>query len=151
MRKVKKIKASQHLFASKLADFNHQMGDTIKIVHIKSTPILYWYEIIYDEVFGELWKDIPGFNGLYQASNMGRIKGPGCGKKKIKGCILRGYSGEETGGYLIHTFSVKKKPTTIRAHRVVAQAWVPNPDKLPDVGHMDKIRTNNWPENLYWK
>lgn len=88
----------------------------------------------------EVWKDIDGYDGLYQVSNMGRVKSFKWGKERI----LKPY---ETGnGYL--RVELQSKP--FKLHRLVAQAFIPNPDNLPFVNHKDENPKNNMVDNLEW-
>lgn len=95
----------------------------------------------------EFWKDIEGYEGLYQISSFGRVKS----LKSRRGVkILRPwYAGE---GYL--QVALKKNRTTKRekfyVHRLVAKAFISNPTNLPQINHKDKNKKNNNVENLEW-
>lgn len=93
----------------------------------------------------EIWKDIKGYEGLYQVSNFGRVKSL---KYSTEGKILKG---RHTGkGYLsvaLFRNSVRKS-TCI--HRLVAQAFIPNPENKPEVNHIDENKLNNNVSNLEW-
>lgn len=103
----------------------------------------------------EVWKDIEGYEGLYQISNLGRVKSldriiidKNGNKKNIRG---RYKHGSDNGhGYL--TVMLNKDTTSVRRyiHRLVAQAFIPNPLKLPEVNHKDENRSNNVVTNLEW-
>jgi len=90
----------------------------------------------------EVWKNIKGYEGLYQVSNTGNVKNVKTGtvlkqsytSKKYKCCCLRN-SGKQT---------VKV------THRLVAEVFIPNPDRLPQVNHIDEDKCNNNVENLEW-
>lgn len=103
----------------------------------------------------EIWKDIPGYEGLYQASSLGRIKSldrivtySNRNKHIHKGKIL--IQSELTGGYLYVFLSKKGKVKSCRVHRLVAASFIPNPNNLPQVNHLDKNRKNNSFLNLQW-
>ena len=81
----------------------------------------------------EIWKDIPEYPG-YKASNLGRIKGP----RNI--LIL------QKGQYL--TVSIHKH--TITVHKLIAKTFIPNPDNLPCIDHINTNRYDNRVENLRW-
>ena len=106
----------------------------------------------------EIWKDIQGFEGKYQVSNMGRVRSldmtvhnPGrSGDYFQKGRILVPY--QERNGYLRVTLingdrSTKQK---ISIHRLVAIAFVGGYAEGLEVNHIDEVRTNNRADNLEW-
>ena len=86
----------------------------------------------------EIWKDIEGYEGLYKVSNLGKVLNLS-NNKIIKlhdnGC-----------GYL----NVSLKGKTCYIHRLVAQAFIPNPENKPTVNHIDKNKNNNTVDNLEW-
>lgn len=90
----------------------------------------------------EIWKEIKEYEGLYQVSNMGRVKSL---RKNIilkKSITYRGYEKVNLSVNNIHKdYSV---------HRLVANAFIPNPDNLPQVNHKDENKTNNCVNNLEW-
>ena len=95
----------------------------------------------------EEWKDIKGFEGKYMVSNTGKVKSLNynkTGKEKILEGVDYGY------GYLYVVLYKDGKGKPCRINRLVAMAFIPNPDNLPEVNHKDKIRTNNNVENLEW-
>lgn len=89
----------------------------------------------------EIWKDIEGYPN-YQVSNMGRVKSLKFGKEKI----LK--SNNDGGGYFMVNLSKDRKQKTHRIHRLVASAFLPNPDNLPQVNHKDEDKSNNRVENI---
>lgn len=95
----------------------------------------------------EEWKDIEGFEGLYQISNEGRVKSLGNNKSR-KEKILK--CRKTKGGYLLAQLCNDGKRTFKLVHRLVAQTFIPNPNNLLEVNHKDECKTNNHVENLEW-
>lgn len=89
----------------------------------------------------EIWKDIEGYEGYYQVSNEGIVKSLRRNK------ILKPYTNR---GYEYVVFSVGNKRKTIRVHRLVAEAFIPNPQNKPCVDHINTVRNDNRVENLRW-
>ena len=91
----------------------------------------------------EIWRDVVGYEGLYKVSNFGNVMS--LRHKKI--FILKPYMNNY--GYLLVDLRNNKKPRkTISVHRIVAQAFLPNPNNLPQVNHKDEDKTNNRVSNL---
>lgn len=90
----------------------------------------------------EIWKDIKGYEGKYQISNLGKIKSLIGNSKILKPEIRTGYYSVELckNGKRIHK----------RIHRLVAETFIPNPDNLPQVNHRDENKLNNQLDNLEW-
>lgn len=98
----------------------------------------------------EIWKDIPQFEGLYQVSNLGRVKSfrQSTKYRKAKEFILK--TSLANNGYCqvtLYNLSYKKK---FLVHRLVAEAFIPNPDNLPQINHIDENPSNNRADNLEW-
>lgn len=91
----------------------------------------------------EVWKDISGFEGLYQVSNLGRVK-----SLKSRGKREHILSADVNNTYPHVNLCKNFKPYTFLVHRLVAQAFIPNPDNLPEVNHKDEVKTNNCVDNL---
>lgn len=103
----------------------------------------------------EIWKDIAGYEGLYQVSNLGRVKSLPRELKRFAGrkCITKERiltAHPNSKGYL--RVQLKKDGTEERRflHRLVAEAFIPNPDSKGEVNHLDNVPTNNGVENLEW-
>lgn len=90
----------------------------------------------------EIWKEIPGYECLYQVSNKGRVRG------LVRNKILK--QSKLTGGYLNVWLSKGGKVKIKRVHRLVALAFLPNPQNKEYVNHIDKDVTNNNVDNLEW-
>ena len=89
-----------------------------------------------------MWRPVVGYEGLYEVSNKGRVKNSKTGK------ILKPYS---TGHKYLHVRLTKNGvDKNHKIHRLVAMAFIPNPNNLPCVNHKDCYRTNNVVENLEW-
>lgn len=93
----------------------------------------------------EEWRDIAGFEGKYQVSNFGRVRSLPWPGHHNKIAILKTF--QQNSGYLVVTLNGGKKKL---AHRLVAEAFLENPDKKPYVNHKDGDKTNNNLSNLEW-
>lgn len=102
----------------------------------------------------EIWKDIKGYEGLYQVSNLGNIKSlekiqvfPNGGLNIRKEKALK--PNKMSNGYLnVRLYNSKQKGYGI--HRLVAQAFIPNPNNYSQVNHIDGNKQNNFVDNLEW-
>lgn len=96
----------------------------------------------------ENWKDVFGYEGLYQVSNLGRVKSLGNGKIRKEKILKPTNNGR---GYLIVHLSKEGKMKNYRVHRLVASSFIPNDNLLKtDVNHKDENPANNRVENLEW-
>lgn len=101
----------------------------------------------------EIWKDVKGYEGLYQVSNQGIIKsldrvvsnhqGSGIRKGKIMSVSM-------CKGYCRVILTREAKPFSPFVQRVVAGAFIPNPENKKEVNHINGIKTDNRVENLEW-
>ena len=89
----------------------------------------------------EIWKDVPGYVGLYKVSNYGRVK-------SIKKQLVLKICGSGNRYKTVALCNGMRK--TFRLHRLVAAAFIPNPENKPCVDHIDGVRFHNFVENLRW-
>lgn len=107
----------------------------------------------------EVWKDIEGFEGLYEVSDQGRVRSldrmterirsdGSSHMMRVKGKIKIPH---ERNGYLyVDLYIGHKRAKCVDLHIIVAKAFVPNPQNLPEVNHKDENKHNNLPCNLEW-
>lgn len=112
-----------------------------------------------EDMEGEIWKDVIGYEGIYQVSNLGRIKSL---DKRVnvggflkypttkirKGKILK--QAKDKYGYLKVVLFKDTEKKYLTAHRIVAMTFIPNPENKKTVDHKNTIRTDNRVENLRW-
>ena len=96
----------------------------------------------------EIWKDILEYEGLYQVSNLGRIKSLANKSNHKKEIIMRQHLNHK--GYCVLSLCKNYKRQSKSVHRIVAQAFIPNSNNLPQVNHIDGNKTNNNVNNLEW-
>ena len=102
----------------------------------------------------EIWKDVKDYEGLYQVSNLGRVKS--LERKSWNG--YKWFIKKERilkprplkAGYLKVSLSKDGIVKDFLIHRLVAIAFIPNPNNLPEVNHKDENKGNNWYCNLEW-
>lgn len=107
------------------------------------------------ESLKEVWKDIEGYEGLYQVSSYGRVKS--LAKKltrrdgidvNYKERVLKPYNCD--GGYQVVALYKNNDRTQVLVHRLVAQSFLDNPENKPEVNHIDFNTANNNLFNLEW-
>lgn len=106
----------------------------------------------------EIWKDIKGYEGIYQVSNLGRVKaleetwysGRNGYIKKTKPEHIMKYRLAKNTGYCLLKLTKEGKEKHVLVHRLVAETFILNPNKLPEVNHIDGNKENNCVENLEW-
>jgi hypothetical protein len=95
----------------------------------------------------EIWKDIEGYKGLYQISNLGQVKSLNYSNtreiKKLSLC-------KQSNGYLVCLLYRNGNRKTYKIHRLVAQTFLSNPNNYPVINHKDEDKTNNCVDNLEW-
>lgn len=108
------------------------------------------------DIDGEIWKDVVGFEGFYKVSNFGRVKVLHRNQIRANGKVLNRKERilrqcfNAWGYYQISLTKFNDKHKSARVHRLVAMAFIPNPDKSPFVNHKDEVKTNNQVDNLEW-
>ena len=103
----------------------------------------------------EEWRDIKGYEGLYQVSNHGNVKriehiDTHCrqGSRVIK--EYKKKASHDGKGYLFVILSKENKKVARRVHRLVAETFIDNPNNYPQVNHKDENKENNTVDNLEW-
>jgi len=103
----------------------------------------------------EIFKDINGYEGLYQISNLGKVKslhrirkGKGGSNCPVRERICK--TKLQNGGYEQATLIKNSEPKTLYVHRLVAEAFIPNPHSKAQVNHIDGNKLNNNSDNLEW-
>lgn len=137
------------------------MGDSYCLVYSKYTKLddidfkSMWIELDSKSLENEVWKDIPEYQGRYQASSLGRVRSiPRYQYDKIgriqvqKGCILHQYDAKF--GYKQVMLRKDNSYKNMQVHQLVALAFLPNPENKPTVDHIDSNPSNNRLSNLRW-
>lgn len=102
----------------------------------------------------EIWRNIPGYDGVYKISNLGNVRSTdryvnsSRGKRLVKGSILRPTNNGH--GYLIIGLASQGHKKNHYIHRLVAQCFLENALNLPVVNHIDRNTRNNAVDNLEW-
>ena len=99
-----------------------------------------------DFAMREEWRDVAGYEGYYQISNLGRIKG--APRQACNGSILKQHL--STTGYPTVSLSVGCVAKHKTVHRLLAEAFIPNPNNLPEVNHINGDKTDYRLSNLEW-
>lgn len=106
-------------------------------------------------IIEEEWRDIKGYEGLYQVSNLGRVRSldrytkSRWGTQKLeKGIIMK--LSYDRDGYQIICLRRDAKNSRFRVHRLVAEAFIDNPYNYPLINHKDENKANNCVNNLEW-
>lgn len=105
----------------------------------------------------EIWKDIPNYEGYYQASNLGKIRSlnrkVNCGITSNKQVLRKGKvlcAHPNLRKYLTVVLSINNKQKTFTVHRLIAKTFIPNPNNYPQINHIDGNKNNNCVNNLEW-
>ena len=91
----------------------------------------------------EIWKDIKGYEGHYEVSNLGNVKSVKRYKKVLK-------PRQHKNGYVFVSLCANGKAKDFSVHRLVGNAFLDNPENLPEINHKDEDKTNNNASNLEW-
>ena len=92
----------------------------------------------------EEWRDVVGYEGLYQVSDQGRVKSFKWNKERFLKPSM------DKDGYLLVTLCAGGKRKTLKVHRLVCEAFHENPDNKPQVNHINEDKTDNRACNLEW-
>lgn len=101
----------------------------------------------------EKWVNIPGYENYYQASNLGnvrRVKYYDAASKGHHDCMRNMKFHESSGGYMRVKLTMLGIEKLYLVHRLISQAFIPNPNNFPCVNHKDGNKTHNYVENLEW-
>ena len=127
-------------------DKKEYQREYIRIKHEEAKPaynaLMKYYPFTLDDLDGEIWKDIAGFEG-YQVSTFGRVK-----SFKYKSPLILKPALKRQ--YLSVDLSIDGEKKQRYVHVLVAQAFIPNPDNKPEVNHDDGNKFNCYAGNLYW-
>ncbi len=104
----------------------------------------------------EIFKPVKGYEGFYLVSNLGNIKsndrerlGAGGSIRKCKGKILKA-NPNQSGHLLVNLYDSDGRSKKVLVHRLVAEAFIENPQNLPCINHKDENKFNNCVDNLEW-
>jgi len=144
------------IFASQLSYENIKKIPHLRYCHTcKSTtglPLSFLRVFFIMENQEEIWKDIDGYEGLYQVSNIGRVRSlprtvPDGGRRK--GMIMKPHISNNYIHIGLYDRASKKNKSQI-VHRLIAKTFIPNPLNKPQVNHINGIKHDNRVENLEW-
>lgn len=131
-----------------------------KQINVKTTMDQCFTEHVYtdhsnDDLPGEIWKDVVDWEGSYEVSNLGRVRSKLRFVNGKNGCkvprqpkIKESYLDED--GYPRISLYDGSRSKLMGVHRIVAQAFVPNPENKPEVNHINGDKEDNCAENLEW-
>lgn len=99
----------------------------------------------------EIWKPVVNFDGYYEVSNKGRVRSVpriDSNNHAVKGTVLKPFV--DKWGYEIVGIHKDGKKLARRVHRLVAEAFIPNPNNYPEINHKNRNKTDNFVSNLEW-
>lgn len=111
----------------------------------KVSSICFDMEFTKEELAREEWRDVENYEGKYQISNLGRLRSFA---RSVEPLIFAPHYDKD--GYIMYGLRRNGKIYTKKAHRLVASAFIPNKDNLPQINHIDEDKTNNRVSNLEW-
>lgn len=111
----------------------------------KVSSICFNMEFTKEELVKEEWRDIDDYEGKYQISNLGRLRSF---VRSTEPRIIAPHYDKD--GYIMYYLFRDGKSHVKKAHRLVAVAFIPNNDNLPQINHKDEDKTNNRASNLEW-
>ncbi len=106
-----------------------------------------WENLSLEDMEGEVWKDIEGYEGIYQVSNMGRVKSLNYNHTKKPRILKQSVNGRGYPQLNLYKGPIRKIKTV---HTLVAKAFIPNPENKYTVDHINTVRHDNKLENLRW-
>lgn len=98
----------------------------------------------------EEWRDIVGYENYYQVSNFGNVRRIKYDTNYRKTQKIKNLTKTINDGYFAVGLSLRQNQKTVKVHRLVAQAFIPNPNNLPEINHKDENKLNNCVDNLEW-
>lgn len=96
----------------------------------------------------EVWRTVAGYDGRYEVSNLGNVRSHYNGRTKMLKPMIS--AGKYNGYAMVTLYAAPNIGRKVKVHRLVAEAFIPNPDNLPIINHKDEDRTNNSVDNLEW-
>ena len=96
----------------------------------------------------EIWKTVSGYNGRYEVSNFGNVRSLASGTPKLLKQMTN--AGKYNGYAMVTLYSSPNCGVKVKVHRLVAEAFIPNPELFPVINHKDENKLNNSVANLEW-
>ena len=106
-----------------------------------------WENLSLEDMEGEVWKDVVGYEGLYQVSNMGRVKSLNYNHTKKPRILKQSLNSRE---YCVINLCKKSGGKTESVHVLIAKTFIPNLENKPTVDHINTIKQDNRVCNLRW-
>ena len=116
----------------------------MKDYQVAYNVLMQFYPLTLDDLGGEEWRDIEGYVGIYQISNFGRVKSFYGKQPRIMIPKLNNRD------YLVLRLNKHSARECLPVHRLVAKAFIPNPDNKPQINHIDGNKLNDYVGNLEW-